>query len=155
MALRVVSKISWTRFAHDDWQAHGASGRSIENTKGIFFSGIARQLQREVLLLSWIAFAVASWNGVLVPSEADCGALPDIHISSATSFYVFKSSTRPVSTFSYRHTHLFRHFLLCFQVQHSACVYFFVPTYTSLPPLPFMFSSPALGLCLLFRTNSS
>jgi len=92
-----------TVFTHDDWLVHRASGRSFENLKGIFFSGIVRQLQSEVLLVSSAALAIVLWNGVLVPSEAANGMLP----------------------------------------------------YVSLPSLPFTLSSPALGLLLVFRTNSS
>lgn len=92
-----------TVFSHKDWLVHRKSGRSFENLKGIFFSGIVRQLQREVFLVSFVALAVVLWNGVLVPSEAAGGMLPSV----------------------------------------------------SLPSLPFTLSSPALGLLLVFRTNSS
>lgn len=92
-----------TVFTHDDWLEHRSSGRSIENLKGIFFSGIVRQMQQEVLLVSSAAVAVVLWNSVLVPSGAAAGMLPSV----------------------------------------------------SLPSLPFTLSSPALGLLLVFRTNSS
>ena len=92
-----------TEFTHEDWLQHRSSGRSVTNLKGIFFSGIVRQLQTEVKLVSLVALAIVVWNGVLVPSEASGGLLP----------------------------------------------------YISLPSLPFTLSSPALGLLLVFRTNSS
>lgn len=92
-----------TVFTHDDWLAHRAEGRSFVNLKGIFFSGIVRQLKREVLLVSAAALAVVVWNSFLVTSEATLGMLPNL----------------------------------------------------SLPSLPFTLSSPALGLLLVFRTNSS
>lgn len=86
-----------TIYQHDDWVKHrNSEGRLISNLRGMFFSGIVRQLKEEVSLISGIGLVVVLWNSLLL-------RLPKL------------------------------------------CI----------PPLPFTLSSPALGLLLVFRTNSS
>jgi len=90
-----------TVFSYDDWVEHRSEDRFADNLKSVFFSGIVRQLRKQVAVVTLIATCVVLWN-------------------SGVAFYLDGS----------------------------------VPQ-LSLPPLPFTVSSPALGLLLVFRTNSS
>ena len=88
-----------TVFTHDDWLAHRAEGRSFVNLKGIFFSGIVRQLKREVLLVSSMALAVVVWNSYLGPIRSDASACCLIYRC--------------------------RHYHLHYPVQHWVCCWYF------------------------------
>jgi len=90
-----------TVFGHEDWVQHRSEDRFTENLRLIFFSGIVRQLRKQVALVTFVATLVVLWNSVVVG-------------------------------------------LLLMDVPQL-----------SLPTLPFTVSSPALGLLLVFRTNSS
>ena len=58
-----------TIFSHTDWVEHrNKERRIVTNLKGIFFSGIVRQLQNEVLLVTAVAITVVLWNDILVPA---------------------------------------------------------------------------------------
>lgn len=89
-----------TVYTHEDWIAHRSEDRLLSNLKGVFFSGVVRQLKKEIGLVTTVAVLVVGWNDLLVP------AMPMI-------------------------PHL------------------------CLPMTPFTLSSPALGLLLVFRTNTS
>ena len=45
---------------------HRSNDRTFTNLKGVFFSGIVRQLQKEVTLMAIVATFVVLWNEVLV-----------------------------------------------------------------------------------------
>jgi putative membrane protein len=71
-----------TVYSYDDWVEHRSPNRTLSNLQKIFFSGVIRQLQGEVLLVSFIASLVVLWNGVLVPLEAAGGLLPYLSLPS-------------------------------------------------------------------------
>lgn len=56
-----------TIYKHEDWVKHRSSDRLKDNLKGIFVSGVVRQLQSEVLLIMSVAASVVLWNNDLSP----------------------------------------------------------------------------------------
>jgi len=56
-----------TTFTYDDWVSHRNTDKQITtNIRGMFFSGIIRQLQEEIALVSAVAFFVVLWNELLL-----------------------------------------------------------------------------------------
>eukprot|EP00977_Amphora_coffeiformis_P030353 scaffold46464_cov199-Amphora_coffeaeformis.AAC.3 len=56
-----------TVYSHKDWVVHRSNDRLFTNLKGIFFSGIIRQLQKEVSVVTAVATFCVVWNDVCVP----------------------------------------------------------------------------------------
>lgn len=57
-----------TVYGHSDWVAHRSGSRIFSNLKGLFFSGIVRQLRQEVGIVTLIGVLVVVWNGHLPPT---------------------------------------------------------------------------------------
>jgi len=57
-----------TVYTHADWIVHRSSDRLLQNLRGMFFSGIVRQLKPEITLVSVVSTFVVLWNLYLVPS---------------------------------------------------------------------------------------
>jgi len=55
-----------TVYSNDDWVTHRNSDRIITNIKGMFFSGIVRQLKTEVFLVTMAALSVVLWNDLMI-----------------------------------------------------------------------------------------
>jgi len=100
-----------TVYSHDDWKKHRSHDRFIVYLLAIFFSGVYKNLYREVAATVFIAAAVLSWN-TLVGGYTDFDG-----------------------------------------VQHGAILLNFAKV--GLPLSAFTLTSPALGLLLVFRTNSA
>jgi putative membrane protein len=56
-----------TEYTHADWVLHRSEDRLVYNLKGLFFSGVVRQLKKEIGLITTVAALVVGWNDVLVP----------------------------------------------------------------------------------------
>jgi putative membrane protein len=61
-----------TEFEYEDWVEHRTSEKIFRNLKGLFFSGIVRQLKEEIILISLSAAFVVLWNDfLLLPDNGD------------------------------------------------------------------------------------
>lgn len=58
-----------TVYSHKDWVRHRSNNRLVENVRGMFISGVIRQLQREIALIASVATFCVVWNDLLVPSN--------------------------------------------------------------------------------------
>jgi len=59
-----------TVFDYDDWVSHRNGEKIVTNIKGMFFSGVIRQLKEEVLFVTTVAACVVLWNDFLIfPDE--------------------------------------------------------------------------------------
>jgi putative membrane protein len=67
-----------TEFSYNDWVSHRSSDKKIlTNIKGMFFSGIIRQLREEITLVTLLAAFVVVWNDFLyIPDEILSVGLP-------------------------------------------------------------------------------
>mmetsp|Transcript_25391 Transcript_25391/g.38351 ORF Transcript_25391/g.38351 Transcript_25391/m.38351 type:complete len:409 (-) Transcript_25391:405-1631(-) len=66
-----------TVFTSADWVKHRNTENDIvSNLKGVFFSGVVRQLKEEILLVSVIAVTVVLWNDFFATSLHDSLAVP-------------------------------------------------------------------------------
>jgi len=63
-----------TEFAYDDWVQHRTSEKIITNLKGLFYSGVVRQLKEEILLVALSATVVVFWNQSLILTGGDGSA---------------------------------------------------------------------------------
>ena len=70
-----------TVYTHDDWIKHRSPDRTFTNIKSVFFSGIVRQLSKEILLMSIVATFCVVWNEVVI-TNADVFSLSSLpHLS--------------------------------------------------------------------------
>lgn len=60
-------KYRQTVYSHSDWVKHRSNERLFTNLRGIFYSGIIRQLKNEVGLVASLATFCVAWNDFLVP----------------------------------------------------------------------------------------
>lgn len=59
-----------TVFDYDDWVTHRNTEKIVTNLKGMFFSGVIRQLREEVLFVTLASALVVFWNDFLIfPDE--------------------------------------------------------------------------------------
>jgi len=59
-----------TVFDYDDWVTHRNTERIVTNIRGMFFSGVIRQLKEEVLFVTLASALVVFWNDFLIfPDE--------------------------------------------------------------------------------------
>ena len=71
-----------TVYTHDDWIKHRSPDRTFTNIKSVFFSGIVRQLSKEILLMSIVATFCVVWNEVVATgnSEALLGSVSSMSL---------------------------------------------------------------------------
>ena len=78
-----------TVYSHGDWIRHrnptNPAGRIFTNIRGMFFSGIIRQMRSDIAMVTLVATFVVLWNDYIVPwSESDTHAtltnLPDLDL---------------------------------------------------------------------------
>uniref|UniRef100_A0A7S2UDK8 Bestrophin homolog n=1 Tax=Attheya septentrionalis TaxID=420275 RepID=A0A7S2UDK8_9STRA len=66
-----------TVFSHNDWVQHRSNTRLTRNLKGMLVSGIVRQLQSELALVTILSSFVLTWNDIIVPGVSDISIIHD------------------------------------------------------------------------------
>lgn len=63
-------------YTHSDWVKHRSEARVFANLRGIFFSGVIRQLRNEAALITGMAVFCVVWNDLIVPGAGGDAVLP-------------------------------------------------------------------------------